>query len=63
MKLSEFLAQEAHSATELAAACGVSVSTITRISKGARRPSMELAGKIARHTAWKVQPNDFLEEV
>lgn len=62
MKLSEYLARPGKTATDLARNCGVSVSTITRVARGEKRPSMGLLAAIFEHTKGKVKPNDFLPE-
>lgn len=61
MKLAAYLAQEGKSASALAQTLGTEVSTVTRIARGERKPSMVLAARIARATDGQVQPNDFIE--
>lgn len=61
MKLSEYLAQPGRTATELAAKCGVSVSTITRAAAPDGSPSLGLIRQIVQHTGGKVTANDFLD--
>ena len=59
MTLKDYLASPDKSATALANACGVSVSTITRAADGATIPSRDLMNKIHEETGGKVTPNDF----
>lgn len=59
MTLKDYLAREGNTATKLAEATGVSVSTITRAAEGATIPSRELMGKIFEATGGAVAPNDF----
>lgn len=60
MTLDEFLNQPNHTATALAAKLGCEVSTITRIAKGERGPSLDLALRIERATDGMVQPESFV---
>ncbi len=60
MTLAEYLTTTTQSATVFAAQVGCEVSTITRILRGERGPSLELALKIENVTSGKVQPSDFL---
>jgi len=62
MQLKDYLALPGQTASDLAAKCGVSVSTITRASLREYDPSLRLLRKIERHTGGKVKPNDFLPE-
>lgn len=63
MNLAQYLAQSTQSATELAAAVGCETSTITRIIRGERRPSIKLAARIERATGGQVGIKDFADEV
>lgn len=63
MNLSQYLEQSTQSATELATAVGCETSTITRIIRGERRPSINLAARIERATGGKVSIKDFAEQV
>lgn len=58
MKLSAYIAQ--HTAKAVAAQCGVSVSTITRIAKHEQHPRPRLIGKIIEATGGKVQIEDIV---
>ena len=51
MKLAEYLDQPNQTATALAAKVGCEVSTITRLAKGERSPSINLALRIERATS------------
>ena len=62
MKLSDYAQATGTTATELAERLGVSVSTITRLIRDERRPSLDLAERIARHTNGQVQPSDFMRD-
>lgn len=57
MTLAEYLDQ--HTATALAATVGCEVSTITRIAKGDRSPSIDLAVRIERATDGAVTVADL----
>ena len=59
MTLKDYIAMPGHTATGIANAVGVSVSTITRASDGETIPSRELMVKITEHTKGAVKPNDF----
>lgn len=59
MTLSEYLNQPGHTATALARAVGVRVSSITRLRDGKRRASLALALRINEATAGKVAPIDL----
>lgn len=59
MTLKDYLAQEGNTATKLADACKVSVSTITRAADGSTIPSRALMESIHEATDGKVTPNDF----
>ncbi|WP_183921586.1 helix-turn-helix transcriptional regulator [Sphingomonas sp. BK069] len=60
MRLSAFLELPGQRATDIARKCGVAVSTITRVAKGEKRPSMDLAEKIRAATNGAVSADDFL---
>lgn len=60
MKLNEYLAAEEQSATNFAVAVGCEPSTITRLVKGERKPSAELAVRIERATLGKVTVHDLV---
>ena len=57
MTLAEYLTEQ--TATALAAKIGCEVSTITRIAKGDRSPSIELAARIERATDGAVTVADL----
>lgn len=59
MTLKDYLAREGHTATKLAQATGVSVSTITRAADGETIPNRKLMASIAEKTGGAVMPNDF----
>lgn len=59
MQLTEYLSQPAHTATALAAKVGCEVSTITRLAKGERTPSIDLAFRIERATSGVVTMADL----
>lgn len=59
MTLKDYLALEGNTATRLAEATEVSVSTITRAAEGTTIPSRELMGRIFKATGGTVTPNDF----
>src|SRR3546814_9470454 len=60
MKLSAFLALPGQSATDIARKCGVAVSTITRVSKGQKSPSLALIKSVRQATNGAVRADDFL---
>src|SRR3546814_16805870 len=60
MKLSAFLALPGQSATDIARKCGVAVSTITRVSKGQKSPSLALIKSVRQATNGPVRADDFL---
>lgn len=60
MKLADYLKLPDRSATELAGLCGVAVSTITRVARGEKKPSLDLMESIRLHTRGAVTPNDYL---
>lgn len=60
MRLSAYLQLPGQQATDLARKCEVSVSTITRIAKGEKLPSMQMAARIRRATNGAVTPDDYL---
>lgn len=59
MKLTEYLEQPGRTASSLAQATNVAVSTITRAAKGEAVPSPQLMEAIYRATDGAVTPNDF----
>lgn len=59
MTLKDYLAQAGNTATKLAEATGVSVSTITRAAEGRTMPTRELMANIFKATGGAVTPNDF----
>jgi plasmid maintenance system antidote protein VapI len=59
MKLTEYLDQPNQTATALAAKVGCEVSTITRLAKGERSPSIDLALRIERATSGLVTISDL----
>ena len=59
MKLTEYLDQPNQTATALAAKVGCEVSTITRLARGERSPSIDLALKIERATNGDVTISDL----
>lgn len=59
MKLTEYLDQPNQTATALAAKVGCEVSTITRLAKGERSPSIDLALRIERATNGDVTISDL----
>lgn len=59
MTLSDFLNLPDQSATALAAKIGCEVSTITRLAKGERRPSLDLALRIETETDGLVRVGDI----
>lgn len=61
MKLSEYLSAAGQTATDFASKVGCEPSTITRVLKGERKPSVPLAVKIEEVTAGQVTPRDFIE--
>lgn len=63
MNLTQYLAQAEKSASELAATIGCETSTITRIMRGERRPSINLAARIEAATGGQVSIKDFAEQV
>lgn len=62
MKLTEYLSAAGHSATDFAAILGCETSTVTRILKGERSPSVHLAVKIEEATGGQVTPKDFVSD-
>lgn len=60
MRLADFLKLPDQSATDLARSCGVAVSTITRVAKGEKKPSLALMEEIRLQTRGAVAPNDYL---
>ena len=61
MKLANYLEADGNSATKLAKAVGVAVSTITRAAKGEIIPSHKLMSAIYEKTDGKVTPSDFYD--
>ena len=61
MKLSAYLAKNRLTASAFAERIGVSVSTVTRIINGQRRPDLNTAALIESATGRKVRPQDFYE--
>ena len=59
MTLAEYLKTENVKPSHLAMRLAVPASTITRLAKGKRAPSLGLAKKIAEATDGRVTPNDF----
>ena len=59
MTLSDFLVETKQSATDLASAMGCETSTITRLLRGERRPSLDLAFRIEQATGGRVAARDF----
>lgn len=59
MRLAEYLKSENLKPSHLALRLSVPASTITRLAKGERKPSLDLAKKIADATDGHVTPNDF----
>ena len=60
MTLTDYLSKSALSATEFAGLIGCEPSTITRLCRGERGPSLELALKIEAATNGSVTPKDFI---
>lgn len=60
MRLADYLKLPDRSATDLARLCGVAVSTITRVARGEKKPSLDLMESIRLHTRGAVTPNDYL---
>lgn len=59
MTLTDYLTQTNQTATALAAKVGCEVSTITRLAKGERSPSIDLAFRIERATSGVVTIADL----
>lgn len=59
MTLADYLKIEGNSASKLADATGVAVSTITRAAKGELKPNRDLLEAIYQHTGGQVTPNDI----
>ena len=59
MQLAHYLELEGNSASKLAEATNVAVSTITRAAKGEITPSRKLMALIYEKTNGQVTPNDF----
>jgi transcriptional regulator with XRE-family HTH domain len=60
MKLAHYLDEKSLNATAFAAAVGVEPSTVTRLLRGERTPSLALAARIRAATEGKVTADDFL---
>jgi transcriptional regulator with XRE-family HTH domain len=60
MRLDAYLKLTQKSATEIATRCDVCVSTITRVAKGTKDPSLKLIERIRNVTAGAVTADDFL---
>lgn len=63
MKLAEYLKTENIKPSHLASRLAVSPSTITRLAKERRVPSLDLAKKIAAATGGRVTLDDFPSKV
>lgn len=65
MTLKEFLDDKdmAVSAADLAARCGVSIATISRLKSNRQVPSFQLAHLIVEHTGGLVGFNDLPKEI
>ena len=61
MKLTEYLAAPEQNASALAALVGCETSTITRLAKGERRASADLAVRIEKATLGKVTVHDLVD--
>ncbi|MCG8649936.1 MAG: helix-turn-helix domain-containing protein, partial [Pirellulales bacterium] len=59
MNLAEWLKNSKISARQLATDVETTEATISRLKHGRARPSLELAGRIARATGGAVTANDF----
>lgn len=59
MTLTDYLTQTKQTATALAGKVGCEVSTITRLAKGERSPSIDLAFRIERATSGIVTMADL----
>ena len=60
MRLQAFLKLPGQSATDIARKCDVAVSTITRVARGEKDPSLVLIAKIRAATGGAVRADDFL---
>ncbi len=60
MKLSHYLDEKSLNASAFAAVVGVEPSTVTRLLRGERAPSLALAARIREATGGKVTADDFL---
>lgn len=60
MKLAAYLHEEKISPAQFAAKLEKPASTVSRLLKGQRSPSITLLEDIAKATNGKVMPNDFL---
>ena len=61
MKLETYLQSKDLKPTTFAAEIGVYPSTITRVLRGERFPSLDLGMKIDRATKGKVKPQDWFQ--
>jgi transcriptional regulator with XRE-family HTH domain len=62
MKLAEYLQQEKISPAQFAAKLSKPASTISRVLKEQRTPTLDLMDAIAKETNGAVTPNDFLSD-
>jgi transcriptional regulator with XRE-family HTH domain len=62
MRLSDWMSKHEVDDEELASRVGSDRSTISRIRRGKRRPSWDLAEKIKASTGNAVTPDDYLSE-
>jgi DNA-binding XRE family transcriptional regulator len=62
MTLKEYLAASNRTASEVAKALGVSVSTITRAARGETIPAASIMLALADYTKGKVKPHDFFSK-
>jgi DNA-binding XRE family transcriptional regulator len=60
MKLSEYLSEQKITDSAFARAIETAPSTVMRLKKGDRLPSMTLAQRIMEATGGAVRPDDFL---
>lgn len=59
MRLSQYLEARKITDAEFAKTLGVAQSTVLRLKRGDRQPSLDLAQRIAEATAGEVQPSAF----
>jgi len=62
MKLDQFIKQHGMTQTQFAKRTGLSVSSISRIVKGERQPSLKVMQIIFRATDGKVRADDFFTD-